>query len=359
MKVKSWKLWILVIAGYFLVSAALAADAVVKKGNKVTNKEWGISISAPGIKIWQDYPYRNSAPFILAANIAAKKCHVNISMRAISMPIGETAVDCWNRGRISPKMLRDSPKNMKVFRVSEKPVPHSLYDMMLDRGKKGKGSIVNNQLWAYWARGDQCIVLHVSSVQCHGFGKLAKPLLQAVKIDRKRDTTVETVSLGRLQKLASDGWQSHLLAASYYLHRAKPPRPAKARRFFLSSQRLSKNKNNIMQQWSIEEGVGLSYLMQQNGDKALTPLQTALRIARQGGKSRIRMLSSTLHNLACAQSLTRKTAKSCASLQELLSVAPVGTVKAVLKQIKQDPQLKNVRKAACYKKVLVRRGKGV
>ena len=346
---------ILLLAAVFCytpIAAVFAQGSVVKQGNTIHNQEWGVSVSAPGIELWSDHPHKNSSAHILAATIKDQQCRVNISVMAARMPIGATALDCWKAGSHHPKNLelkkKTSPSLVKIHSATLRPVPHTLYDLVLDNKAR---QLTNNQLWAYRDREDQCIVLHASSINCDKFGNYANPLMKSIRVDRNKDVTVETVSIGRQQKIASDGAQAHMLAASYYLHRAKPANPGKARRFYQSAYRLTEDKSDIVQMWVIKEGVGISFLMQENSKQALRSLQEARKWADAGGSRRNKMLSSTLYNLACAHSINNTTTEACSQLTELAGVKEPGSLARLLQKIESDPQLANVRNAACYKNV--------
>jgi tetratricopeptide (TPR) repeat protein len=127
---------------------------------------------------------------------------------------------------------------------------------------------------------------------------------------------------------------------------------ARARQLYEKATRLGGDKIDTQNLWLIEEGIGLAWLMDGNGERALPHLERALEVAARPGDDSRAMLSSTRHNLACAYSLLGEVEKACSQAQDLLTALPEKERKAAIKEIKKDEQLKAMRNDACYKAIL-------
>ncbi len=317
------------------------------KSSGLRHDAWGIELSFEGHTIWSKHPLRKQPNFVFAANARSGRCRINLSMFAIHSPAQGTATECRKDSMGNPEELAGE-SGVTIHDQQPGPIAYTLYDMAIDPETSGRTGLTQNQLFGYWTRRDTCFELHVSSINCSDFAAHALPILASVRIDPDREVTIETIAIARDLKKKPDDWQVHLAAAGSYLHESEPPIPHRARRFYESALALGSGIDPDTM-WTIEEGIGLSWLMEGEGDKALAHLSISLRLARGQKGNDGGPLDSSLYNIARASSLVGQVEEACRYLDELLDRQPPEQRKLTLKDIKKDAQLKPMRKADCYK----------
>ena len=334
MRPSVWPVWIL---GCCVACTGAGAGDVTE----VRDEVWGIEFRVPDYEPWDDHPLQGQPNFVLAGASSSDACELNFSVFAEIIPPETSADDCRKGYLGNPEPLEKSD-DVDGLEHETEPLTYTLFRRTIVE------VFTEHKLYGYWTRNDTCFELHISSVGCDDFGGRALPILKSVKLGPDRGVTVETVALASTQGRHPTDWEIHLAAASHYLHQAEPPVPERARRFFSSTIELAGEELDDEHRWIIEEGIGIAWLMEDDGDAAIPPLSRALELAR-AQPDRDQMLSSTLYNLSCAYSLTGDVEQACVLIGELLSTQPDDERKESLKEIRQDPQLKAVRKAACFK----------
>ena len=141
-----------------------------------------------------------------------------------------------------------------------------------------------------------------------------------------------------------------MTVAGYLLHEAKPKNPSRARRFYLSALKLAPKEIEPKERWLIEEGVGLSWLMQDQGEPAIAPLERGLSAAREPGMP-ADAASESLYNLACAHSMAGSFEKACELLGSYLGPSGSPGQSERMREIRSDKQLKGLSKHPCFKKL--------
>ncbi len=321
-----------------------------KIGDRTIVKDdlWGVQLRFVGYEPWTDHPLRGKPNLVLAGTSNSGSCRLTMSMFAEPVPDGTTAPECRNHYMGNPEAVRKS-KHTVLREEQSSPLTYTLFDIRVkDRPP------VSNQAYGYWIRDDVCFELHVSSTDCDNFKAMAMPILESVRITPDRGSTPETVQLARKTGTDPGDWKLHLFVAGQYLHAVKPPVLARARRFYESARHLAGSQLDMRSRWLIEEGIGLTWLYEDNGEKALPFLNRALEVARSSKEPD--RLSSTLYNLACAHSLQGDTDRACSYLAETLSIQDEKAKQTIMKQVSEDKQLLAVRSSECYRKLTLKQG---
>jgi len=174
-----------------------------------------------------------------------------------------------------------------------------------------------------------------------------------VRLSPDNGATHETVMLAHRTGGLPGDWRLHLQVAGYYLHGAKPPVTDRARRFYISARDLAGSQLDPQSHWLIEEGIGLTWLMENDGTKAIPFLKTALEIARKSTDKN--KLSSTLYNAACAYSVTGDVKQACNHLAELLSIQDDRNRQMMISHMGEDKDLATVRNSDCYRALITKK----
>ena len=234
-------------------------NRLVVKDNLIRNPLWGVELQIPGYAPWDDYPMGNQANFVLAAE-SDVSCGLNISLFVETIEEGTTSEECRLGYPGSPGPLAKD-RDVVLHEQAVSPITFTLFDYVLEE------NLLNNQLYAYWTRRDLCFELHISSMNCKGFEGIVNPIFGSVKILEDQGVTLETVNVAMNQGGDPRDWLLHFQVASIYLHRMEPSKPERARRFYESSLTLGKSSISPRFLWLIEEGIGITWLSQDIGDK--------------------------------------------------------------------------------------------
>ncbi len=336
-------------------AAPVSLDFEVE-GDFIRHPIWGVQIQVPGYAAWDELADLRPRPnFVLAAS-SDQTCHLPVTMWVERIPDGTTPEQCRRGFMGNPEPIRKS-RDAWLFEEQTAPVTYTLFDMFLQKGNPS--GPVQNQLYGYWVRSGHCFELHVSSMDCSGFAAQAMPILQSVKISEDTGATIETVALAKRTGGDPRSWHMHLAMAGliFYgkgLGDPKAPEsgklndPGRARRFYESALRLGGDDIPPSDLWLIEEGIGISWLRQEDGQHALSHLERALVTARMPADARIPVWE-TLYNLACAHTLAGDLEAACGRLREMFSGLGPERWASEMKTIRDDRQLKPLRKADCFK----------
>ena len=146
-----------------------------------------------------------------------------------------------------------------------------------------------------------------------------------------------------------DHWRVHKVIANEYLHNTEPTNPERARKFFRSARELAPDDLPFEDEWSIHEGIGMSWLNQREGAAARAPLKKALELARSTTPTPTMELGESLYNLTVAHALARDRAAACGVASEIVNSIAEEARQAMLRLMRQDPQLAELRAAGCIK----------
>lgn len=332
---------------------------LLREGDLVRHPVWGVEISVPGFKDWSDHPMSRQANWILGAQ-SGGACELNLTMFVEITKEGAAPGECREAYVGDPDRVRKT-KGARLIEHQAGPLTYTRFDMEV---RLGAGRLVQNQLYGYWTRGEHCFELHVSAVECgEPFDGQAMPILRSVRILEDTGATLETVSLALRFGGDPRDWDTHLAAATMYLY--QDDKPERARRFYESALRLGGDEQESHLLWGIHEGIGLSWLMQDQGREALEPLRLALADARAAKEPVLPedwegprptpvsgMIEETLTNLACAHSLIGEIDEACRFAREALAAVPPEARPSSVEEMRKDKQLKPLRKSACFKGLL-------
>jgi hypothetical protein len=308
---------------------------------------WGVELKVAGYQRWSDHPGWGQPNFLFAGT-SSGRCPLNLSMFVETFVQGGTAEECRKQYKGNPDAL-SRQRGVTLLENEVRPITYTVFDMEVQGEKSGPG-FAYHQLYAYWTRADLCFELHVSSGNCGDFPVTVAPILQSVHLSEDTGATLETVSLAKQSQGDPRDWRLHMAVAGYYLHTAKPNNPSRARRFYLSALKQAPAEIEANDRWLIEEGVGLSWLMQDQGGPALAPLERGLEIARRGGTPP-EALPESLYNLGCAHALTGDFEKACGYLESYLGPSGSAGQSSRMSEIQKDKQLKALTKQPCFKKL--------
>ena len=101
-----------------------------------------------------------------------------------------------------------------------------------------------------------------------------------MRISEDTGATLETVELAKKAGGDPRDWKLHETVAGFFLHAAEPNNPVRARRFYDSALRLAPKELPKKDRWLMEEGIGISWLMQDQPTPARPHLERGLEIAR-------------------------------------------------------------------------------
>jgi hypothetical protein len=328
------------ISGLAFVMAAPGARAQEEVADgRISSAVWGVSLTAPRYRVWEDHPLRGYPHFVAAGNWVEDGCSVSLSLLAVLVEDGVSPAECRATGSGNPEPLR-ADDAVSVRHLAETPVAITLLDRKVATG------IIQSQLYGYWARDESCFELHVSSLQCSGFDKIAMPVLESVALEPRPEVNVETVAVGRALGLEPENWKVHQVIAGEYLHNFSPKKPARARAYYESALSLSPGEIGFDDRWTILAGIGLSWLFEDNGESAIAPLAKAVEMARSEPGAK-RELGESLYNLACAYSLAGDVEEACEAAAEWTTGLDERERKQQLKSMRADPQLEAMLESGC------------
>lgn len=306
---------------------------------KVTNQVWGVHFAAPGYEIWDDHPHRGRPDLLAAGSWERASCGVNLSLFATLVESGTTPAECRRRYAAATERLEGIPE-VTVLAVEDAPVAWTRFERKREEG-------VQSQLYGYLVRGETCLELHVSALDCQGFAGIATPVLESLVFEPPPEVNLETVAMAVIRRLEPDHWQVHLALAGLHLHN-QPPNPARARRYYQNVLRLSRGDASFDEAWAVHEGIGLTWLDEDDGTSAIAPLSKAVELVR-GDASASTKLEESLYNLACAYSLAGEMESACRTAGQLVDGLSGKQRRRQLKNMRGDPQLRALREAGCIK----------
>lgn len=335
---------------FFVILTSIYVQASTNSNDNIIKDEmWGIEFKLDGYNEWTDHPLRGQPNFIVAGKSNSQSCEILLSMFAEPAPPNASAQGCRKKYLKDPKELEESAYAMskqksQVILIESKDTP--LTYTLLDQRFDGSKPLVDNALYGYWIRDDICLELHVSSINCTNFKALAIPILASVHIIPDNGATPETVAIARKIGSVPGDWKVHMKVADIYLY-SNQPLPERARHFYESA--LKRARSNIDEQgkWHIEEGIGLAWLTEDNGKKALPYFLKALDAAQKGNLVN-HARSETFYNIACAYSLMGETQKACEALNVSLSIQDTAGKVRTIKQAQDDKNLTSIHNTKCY-----------
>jgi hypothetical protein len=317
-----------------------ASGAVVRDGAVVRNTLWDVQVELEEFEPSEGDPTWGPEAVILAAE-SPGRCALDVGIYVSAVPDGATPEECRRDSRDSLEELGKS-RLSQVHEHGVEPITYTLYD---HRTKKPR--VVTSHLSGYWTRRDQCFELRVSADDCDGFAEQAMPILRSVEIGEDNGVTLETVAAGERMGMRPDRWEVHETVAGDFLYEIDPPVPHRARRFYESARQLGGEEIPQLHLWLIEDGIGRTWLFEDDGEKALPHLQQALKIGL-----RTEHVEQTVYNIACAWALQGYPDAACQSLRRLLSSVGEERWGETVEQIRADPQLEPVVAAECFGTVL-------
>lgn len=321
-----------------LPSAHAQTTEEVRNG-RVASQAWGISLAAPSYEIWEDHPLRGRPNFLAAGLWKETGCSVHLSLFAILVESETSAATCRTSFAGNPVPLQKA-EGVTVLDVEDAPVAWTRFDAEMESG------IVQNQLYGYWTRDESCFELHLSSISCTAFSEIAMPILESVELQQRPGVNVETVSVGRALSLEPDHWKVHQVIAGEYLHNLSPTNPGRARTYYENALRLARGSIGFEDEWTIQAGLGLAWLHEDNGESAISPLRKAVELARSEPAA-VMELDESLYNLACAYSLVGNVGAACDATTELMAALSERERRMKFQSMQRDPQLQAMLSSGC------------
>lgn len=331
-----------ILAIGLLISVAVIPGAQAREAlsnGRVVSPTWGVSLGAPLYEVWEEHPLRGQANFLAAGRWEQAGCALNLSLFAILVHNGTPAATCRQKFAGNPIPL-EADEAATVLRVTDAPVAVTIFDMEMGEG------VVQNQLYGYWVRDESCFELHLSAMSCASFSEIAVPILDSVDLQPRPDVNVETVSVGQALGLEPDDWKVHQIIAGEYLHNISPSNPARARSYYQSALRLSAGNIGFEDEWTIQAGLGLAWLHEDNGQSAISPLRRAVELARSEPAA-VMELDESLYNLACAHSLVGDIEAACEASMELMAGLSAKERQRKVQSMRRDPQLGTMLSSGC------------
>lgn len=338
----------LVVLSFLAVGNVLKAQTGPAKDNKavMTDRFWGVELQFDGYKDWTDHPFYGRPNFVFAGTSTLGSCQVSLSMFAEVVKPGMTAHECRKDYPADPEKLK-TRSDVSQIEERKTPITYSLFD---EHGVFKGSPYVRKQLYGYWTRNDICFELHVSSSDCADFRKLALSILESVRLSPDNGATHETVAVARKTGQLPGDWKVHMQVATIYLY-SNPPVPSRARLFYQSALDRAGAELDPRNRWSIEEGIALAWLGENNGEKALPHLIRALEVTDKDFMDPYAR-SETFQNTACAYALKGETQRACNALTEALSAVPPNDKERTLEAIRTDDQLTSIRSSQCYQSLM-------
>ncbi len=340
---------VLALATFAGVLAPLAG-AMTPSLHVVRNTLWGVEVSVPGYEP-SDHPLRAQSNFVLAATSTSRACRLGLSMFVAETHPGATPEDCRGSDIGDPDAL-SGRSDVQLIDQKEGPVAWSLFDRTLE--SRGGSQATYHQLYGYWTRDDLCFTLRVvSGEECDSFPKKAMSILRSVRVLRDAGATLETAELAKRRGGDPRDWRLHLQAAEAYMRDEAHRNPERARRFYASALRLAGARITPADRLAIEEGIGFSWLAEDNGEEAIPHLDRALEAARRGGRVvPPERLQDALYGLASAHALEGDVDAACGYARRWLEGKSGSDLKPAAKRIRKDPQMEALSGSDCYQAVL-------
>jgi hypothetical protein len=322
-------------------------------GRTVHNAVWGISLQVPGYEP-VEHPLRERSDFVLAATSSWGACRLNVSLFAATAREEATPEACREGGVADPDALT-ARDDATLVEEHASPVAYSLFDRTLASSVGTEATF--HELYGYFARGDVCFALHVSSGGCDAFPRKAMTLLRSVKLGPDTGATPEILEFARRRGGDPRDWRLHRMAAEAYLGDEARRSPARARRFFDSALRLGGKKLAAADRAALEQGVGETWLMEDDGEDAIPPLKNALQAAdRPGEAAAPERRQAIVYDLARAAALMADVDASCDWARRWLAGKNADDLRPAAKTIRRDPQMENLAASDCYRQILVELG---
>ncbi len=359
-----------VVPGLLLLTALAAIRATVAQSfPEATGKEslkarlvrlsvWGIELTIPGYRTWDDYPSSDYGANFLFAARSSGTCELNLSMFAEECEEGATPEQCV-RGRRpyagNPETLARW-KNVRGLEHQAAPLTYTRFDQVLDDLRdpvagpfiKSHGPVVQNQLYGYWTRGHYCFELHISAIACASFTEQAMPIVRSVTIGPDTGATHETILMARLTGAPHNSYRVHAAVAKDYSNRKFW---ASAVPFYRSALALGGESISDTDRIDLQVGLG-DALIRPNDSRAegIGFLEQALQSAQKiGDAARVR---TVLFPLSWGLALTGDTENACARVRALLEPLNGKDRKEYVREIRDTWPCHALHRAKCYKELL-------
>ncbi len=331
-----------VLCAVFCVVALLAGVSSAQEEvaeDVVRNEEWGVEFSALNYHTWTEHESRGQPNFVAAGAWQTIDCGFNLSLFAVLVAEGTPAAECRAGLAGNPSALADDETVSGLIR-KDGILASSRFDRVYQE------DLLRHHLYGYQVEGETCFELHVSAIACEAFDAVAQPILGSLEIKPRSGVNVETVAVARSLGIEPDHWRVHQVIAAEYLHNTQPTNPERARRYYRSALALAPDDLPFEEEWTIHDGIGMSWLSQDEGHAAIGPFTKAAELARSAPTATME-LGQSLYNLACAHSLAGDRARACEVATEIVSPIAEEAKQAMLRLMRQDPMLEGLREAGC------------
>ena len=327
------------IAAVVAGSPALAGSSAA--GRTVRDPVWGVELRVPGYEP-ADHPLRGQSNFIMAASAGERACRLNLSLFVSQVAHGATPAECRENDVGDPDAL-SSRDDVDLVEEKAAPVAYSLFDRTLE-SKAGAQRMFH---------------------ELGGFPGKAMGILRSVRVGRDTGATLETVEFAKRKGGDPRDWRLHLMVAQAYLRDEDHRNPARARRFYESALQIGGPRLKEVDRLAIEQGLGLTWLAEENGREAIPHLERALQLARLAEQGARRRGSEdeapggtgdrqreAIYALASAQAMSGNVAASCGYARRWLQAQDVSELKPAAKKIRKDPQMEALTGSECYQALL-------
>jgi len=334
--------------------AAGTAAARELPAHTVRNSVWGVEVTVPGYEA-SDHPLNAQANFVLAANSVTRACSLDLSVFVSQGHEDGTAEDCRASDVGDPDALADR-SDVVVVDQSDSPAAWTQFDRTLV--SRSGAQATYHQLYGYFSRNDLCFTLRVSgSEECRIFPKRATAILHSVRMLADTGATLETAEFAKRRGGDPRDWKLHLLAAEAYMHDEAHRNPERARRFYASALKLAGPRMRPPERLNAEQGIGLSWLAEDNGQEAVPHLERALHAEKRSGWAvSPAHQSETLYALASANALKGDLDAACGFARTWLQGQAPSDLKGAAKRIRKDPQMEALSGSDCYQTLLTELG---
>jgi hypothetical protein len=340
------------------ISAGGPPDAAPSGAKQLRFPEWGVELTIPGYKTWDDYPSNNFRSNFLFAAQTVGACRLNLSMFVENEREGASAEECVrgpHRYQGNPDLL-SGRKDVRAIEHQATPLTFTRFDQVFDDPKdrltgafvRAHGAFVQNQLYGYWTRGRYCFELHISSVSCPSFPEQAVPILRSVTIGPDTGATLETVELARTMGGRPGDWRLHTIVAKRYSEEKSWHAAVPFYRYALAA-----GAESIPPPDRVDLLFGLGDALvrpEESRREGIDLLRKALEEADQlGDTARAR---SALFALAWSVALSDDRDGSCARARELLS--PLGKKERnnFVREIRENWPCHALHQSDCYRALL-------